>query len=339
MTLRRLPLALAALLALTGPAIAQDAPQPLRQVVLATGTVDGLYWRVGGALQGLLNGDRKEPTLRLSVETSDGSVQNVQLLTNGRVDAALVQSDVQHQAVLGEGEAFPQPASALRALFSLHAEPFTIVARSDAGIQTVADLAGKSVAVGGTGSGYRLTLRALMGELGWTADSFARLDASSASDAAAALCARRIDAFVMTAGIPAPAVTQATQACDAVLVPARDGKIDLLLERRPDYAVLTVPAGSYPGQSGDIATFGVRATLVASTAMSDDDAYEIVRTVFDNLDSLRKSAPALAGLEAKAMAGEGLTAPLHEGALRYFREKNLLPKPAPAAEAPAPARN
>lgn len=319
------------------PAPAAEAPQ-VHSITVGTGAVDDLYYPVAGALQRAVNRSRREHNIRLSVETTEGSVQNLQLLAGGRIDMALVQGDVQRLAVAGEGDAFPQPASGLRALFSLYEEPFTIVARSDAGIQTVADLAGKAVGTGGPGSGVRLTMRAAMNELGWKPDSFARLEPLAGSAAATALCSRQLDAFVIVSGAPAPAAMQAAGSCGAVLVPARDGKIDLLLQHRADYGQLTIPAGTYPGQSADISTFGARATVVATTAMSDDDAYEIVRAVFENLATVKAALPALGDLDPKLMAGEGLAAPLHDGALRYFQEKNLIAKPAPAA-APAPAAN
>ena len=129
--------------------------------------------------------------------------------------------------------------------------------------------------------------------------------------------------MVYSAGHPNASIAQATKLCDAVLVDVRGSVIDKLLADNPYYAPATIPGGMYAGNPDDIRTFGVKATVVTSADVPVALVYAVVAAVFDHLDQLHKMHPAFAGLEARKMAREGLSAPLHEGAARYFKEKGL----------------
>ena len=238
-----------------------------------------------------------------------------------------MQSDVQRDALEGTGgfaEAGPLPE--LRAVMALYPEPLTIVARADAGIDELDDLEGKRVALGPPGSGTRAHRR--------RADRRARLDARRASPPrpsstprarAAALCAGEVDAFLYAVGHPALAIQEATAACPAVLVDAAGPAVEALVGSDPAWSAATIPAGLYRGTPREVATFGVGATLVTRAEVPEDVVYTLVRDVFEDFETLKGLNPALVALDPEAMVAGGLTAPLHPGAERYFRERGWLP--------------
>jgi len=212
----------------------------------------------------------------------------------------------------------------LRSVFSIHPEPFTVVARADAGITTFADLKGKRVNIGNAGSGQRATMDVLMNALGWTTADFALASELQAAEQSQALCDNNIDAMVYTVGHPSGSIQEATTACDAVLVTVAGPEVDQLVADFPYYRVATIPGGMYRGNDSDVATFGVGATLVTSADVPDDVVYALVKSVFDDIDQFRSLHPAFANLDPRQMANDGLSAPLHPGAERYFREAGLI---------------
>lgn len=302
-----------------------QAAEP-RLVRTGTGSLAGLYFPVGVALCRLVNQHRPQTGLRCAAQPSAGSVQNIRDLRAGVYDLALAQSDNQQQALQGTGPFADQgPFGDLRAVMALYPEPLTIVARADAGIASLADLKGKRVAIGAPGSGQRALMDGLVGALGWTIADFAAAPETPPEQLSRALCSGAIDAFVQAVGHPALVILAATSDCDAHLVPAAGPVVDRLVADNPAYVVATIPGGLYRGNPDPVPTFGVGATLVTRADVPDAEIYAITRAIFTDLATLRGLNPALAGLDAKAMASDGLTAPLHPGAERYYREAGLLP--------------
>ena len=294
-------------------------------VTIGTGGVTGVYYPTGGAIQRLVNRGREEHGIRVSVESTGGSIYNANAIRQGELDMGVVQSDVQYNAYHGvETFADQGPFEELRAVFSLHGEPFTVVARADAGIRTFEDLQGKRVNIGNPGSGQRATMEVLMDAYGWTREDFAQVSELQSSEQAQALCDNNVDAIVFTVGHPNGSIQEATTTCDTVLVQVQSDIVDTLVEENPYYAYSTIPGGMYEGNPDDVVTFGPKATFVSSTATSPDVVYHIVAAVFGDLDSFKRLHPAFAGLEAEAMTSEGLSAPLHEGAERYYQENGLM---------------
>lgn len=258
---------------------------------------------------------RSEHGIRCGAESTGGSVFNINAIRSGELEFGVAQSDWQYHAVNGTSRFEEQGAfEELRAVFSVHPEPFTVVARADAGISTFEDLQGKRVNVGNPGSGQRGTMEVLMEAMGWTMDDFTVASELQAAEQSQALCDNNIDAMVYTVGHPSGSIQEATTACDAVLVTVANDAVDGLVADNPFYRTATIPGGMYRGNDGDVMTFGVGATFVTSTAVSDDVVYEVVKAVFENLDQFR-------GLH---MANDGLSAPLHPGAERYYREAGLI---------------
>lgn len=292
-------------------------------VTIGTGGVTGVYYPTGGAICRLVNRNRAEHGIRCSVESTGGSVYNVNALRQGQLEFGVAQSDVQSQAYNGEGE-FTEPFEGLRAVFSVHPEPFTVVARADAGIESFDDLQGKRVNIGNPGSGQRVLMERLMEAKGWTTSDFALASELQAAEQSQALCDNNIDAMVYSVGHPSGSIQEATTACDSVLVDVTGPEVDQLIEENNYYRVATIPGGMYRGNDGDTTTFGVGATFVTSEQVSEDVAYEVTKAVFENIDQFRSLHPAFADLDPEQMANDGLSAPLHPGAQRYFEEAGLL---------------
>ena len=314
------PIALAALAAgLAGPVAAQEE----NFITIGTGGVTGVYYPTGGAICRLVNRTRAETGIRCSVESTGGSVFNVNAIQQGQLEFGVAQSDVQAQAYTGEGQ-FEAPFEGLRSVFSVHPEPFTVVARAGAGIETFDDLQGKRVNIGNPGSGQRALMERLMAEKGWTTSDFSLASELQAAEQSQALCDNNIDAMVYSVGHPSGSIQEATTACDSVLVDVSGPEVDALVENNAYYRTATIPGGMYRGNDEDTMTFGVGATFVTSDAVDEEVVYQVTKAVFDNIDQFRGLHPAFANLDPQQMANDGLTAPLHPGAERYFREAGLL---------------
>jgi len=295
------------------------------ELQIGTGSTAGVYYRVGRAICSLVNRQSAELELTCEAIPTKGSIANLQDVRDGKQQIALAQSDWQFHAAEGSGPfASGGPDEKLRSLFSVHGEPFTVVARRDSEIESLDDLKGKRVNVGNPGSGQRATMEVVMAALGWTTDDFALVESLPADQQSLALCHDRVQAIVYTVGHPNASIGKAIGLCDALIVEVGGPAIDKLVAERPYYAYTEIPGGIYNGNDESVKTFGVKATVVASADLDADTAYAIVKTVFENLDRFRGMHPAFGTLEAKPMVTDGLTAPLHEGAVRYYKEKGLM---------------
>jgi len=311
-------LALSCLLGAPLPAAAQQ-----KFVTIGTGGVTGVYYAVGGAICRLVNKDRAKSGLRCSVESTGGSVYNVNAIKAGELDFGLAQSDVQYLAYNGAGS-FKSADKDLRAVFSVHPEPFTLVARKEAGINNFSDLKGKRVNVGNPGSGTRSAMEELLAAEGMKMSDFGLASELKADEHGPALCDNKIDAFFYGVGHPSANIQDPTTTCGAKLVPLTDAHIDALVAKHPYYAKVSIPGGIYANNPNPTPTYGVLATMVTSAKVPADVVYTITKAVFENLDEFKKLHPAFAHLNAQEMIKNGLSAPIHEGAMRYYREKGWL---------------
>jgi TRAP transporter TAXI family solute receptor len=318
---------LVSIIVIASMALGIGVARPIQAEEIAIGTASraGVYFQVGQAICRLLNAETAQHGVVCKALPTDGSIDNLRQIRAAKRQLGIVQSDWQYHAVNGTGtfEAVG-PDTDLRALFSVHGESFTVVARRDAGIESLDDLKGKRVNIGNPGSGQRATLEVLMAAKGWDKNVFSLANELSASEQSLALCHDRVQAMVYVVGHPNASVAQAVNLCDALIVPVTGPVVDRLLADNPYYARTQVPGGAYKGNPKPVGTFGVKATVVASTRLSPDTAYLLVKTVFENLDDFKKQHPAFANLEAADMIKDGLSAPLHDGALRYYREKGWL---------------
>ena len=317
------PPGLIAVFILIGLGVAAPRAQEPRIITIGTGPVTGVYYPTGGAICRLVNLARRDHGIRCSVESTAGSIDNVGRLRAGEVDLAVVQSDVQHQARRGKGPFQGEPAfRRLRSLFSAHAEPLTVVARADAGIATLRDLAGQRVGLGAPGSAARVTLGRLMTALRWTPKTFAAVLKAPPAEQVQALIDDRIDAAAFVTEHPNSTIEQVTRLTDSVLIDVTGGAVERLV-RKPFYAKAVIPGATYPGSDDDVESFGVRATLVTTADLPDDVVYEVIKAVFANLDDFRQLHPAFAPLVAEEMTQQALSARLHPGARLFYEEAGL----------------
>jgi hypothetical protein len=252
-------------------------------------------------------------------------VYNLNAIASGELDMGVAQSDWQYHAYNGTDKfAEKGPNKDLRSVFSVHPEPFTVVARADAGIKNFEDLKGKRVNVGNPGSGQRGTMEVLMEKLGWTMDDFKLASELKPAEQSQALCDNKIDAFVYTVGHPNGSIKEATTSCDAVIVNVTGPAVDALVADNPYYRYATIPGGMYRGTDEDAKTFGVGATFVTSAKVPDNVIYVVVQAVFENFDDFKKLHPAFSVLKKEEMVKDGLSAPLHDGAAKYYKEVGLI---------------
>lgn len=321
-TVSRVSLA-AAVLALTAPLAPVQAQQKF--MTIGTGGVTGVYYAAGGAICRLVNKDRAKHGYRCTVESTGGSVANINTIKANDLDFGVAQSDWNYHAYKGTS-AFEKsgPFTDLRSVFSLHAEPFTVLARADANVKTFTDLKGKRVNVGNPGSGTRASMDQLLAAMGWKISDFGLAAELKADEHGAALCDNKIDAFFYGVGHPAANIQDPVTTCGAKLVSITGPAVDKLVADNPFYAKATIPGGMYKGNDQPTQTYGVLATFVTSAKAPDDQVYTLVKAVFDNFDDFKKLHPALAHLNPENMIKDGLTAPLHPGAVKYYKEKGWI---------------
>ena len=314
--------ALAASLVVAG-AFAPAAQAQQKYITIGTGGVTGVYYAAGGAICRLVNKDRKAHGIRCSVESTGGSVFNINTIKAGELDMGVAQSDVHFNAAKGMGP-FKEPMPELRAVFGLHPEPVTVVARKEANIRSFADFKGKRFNVGNPGSGTRSSLEELIGAMGWKLSDFSLASELKADEHGPALCDGKIDGFFYLVGHPSANIQDPTTVCGAKLVSVSGAAVDKLVREKPYYAKAAIPGGLYPNNPQATETYGVLATFVSSSKVPADTIYQVVRAVFDNFDEFKKLHPALGVLTPQAMIKDGLSAPLHDGARKYYREKGWL---------------
>lgn len=300
------------------------AAQP-KIMTIGTGGVTGVYYSVGGALCRLVNRDRAKSGIRCTVEASAGSVANVDSLNREALSFGLIQSDVEFSALKGIGAFEKAGARAqLRSVFSIYPEALTVLASKDSTALMLSDLKKKRLSLGLSGSGSRALIEEWFAATGWQAEDRVTVQERSADEQGYALCEGKIDAMAYVVGHPAPNVARTLKDCNVRLVGLDPANMAKYLETRP-YAVRSdIAAGTYPSVTTAVPTVAVLAVLTTHAGVSDDMVYAAVKSIFENLDELKTLHPVLANLSPKNMITQGLTAPLHPGALRYYKEKGWL---------------
>jgi TRAP transporter TAXI family solute receptor len=296
-----------------------------KYITIGTGGVTGVYYAAGGAICRLVNKDRKVHNIRCSVESTGGSVFNINTIKAGELDMGVAQSDVQFNALKGVANFKDAGAYGdLRAVFSLHPEPFTVLSRKEANIKSFTDFKGKRFNVGNPGSGTRASMEELLAAMAWKMSDFALAAELKADEHGPALCDGKIDGFFYGVGHPSANIQDPTTTCGAKLVSLTGPAVDKLVKERSYYAKASIPGGLYPNNPQATETYGVLATFVSSSKAPNETIYAVVKAVFDNFDEFKKLHPALANLKPETMIKDGLSAPLHDGAVKYYKEKGWL---------------
>lgn len=304
--------------------LSQAQAKPYK-VTIGTGGLTGVYYPTGGSICRLVNKDTSKHGIECKVESTGGSVYNINTIRAGELEMGVAQSDWQYHAYNGTSKFENKgPFKELRAVFSVHPEPFTVVARKDSGIKNLKDLVGKRVNIGNPGSGQRGTMEVLMKAMGWTKDTFKQTSQLKSSEQSKALCDNKIDAMVFTVGHPSGSIKEATTTCESVLVNISGEQVEKLIADNDYYRSAVIPGGMYKGNNQDVKTFGVGATFIASAETPDDVVYTVVKSVFENFDKFKKLHPAFENLKKEEMVRDALSAPLHNGAKKYYKEVGLL---------------
>jgi len=293
-------------------------------VSIGTGGVTGVYYPTGGAICRLVNKNRKEHGIRCSAESTGGSIYNINTLRAGELEFGVAQSDWQYHAYNGTSKFVDQGKfEDLRAVFSVHPEPVTIIAHDDSGVANITDLKGKRLNIGNPGSGTRGTWEVLEEALGWQRSDLKLAAEMKSAETGAAVCDGKIDAYFWLVGHPSALTQESLATCAAHLVNATGPAIDKLVADNSYYRTATIPAGMYNNDK-DVTTFGVGATFVTSAKVPEEVVYILVKAVFDNFDTFKKLHPAFANLSEKEMITDSLSAPLHDGAAKYYKERGWM---------------
>lgn len=294
-------------------------------LVIGTGAITGIYYPTGGAICRVINKERKHLGLRCAAESTPGSIYNLNSLRAAEFDFAIVQSDWQEHAVNGtsvfnKDKGFDK----LRHLFSLYTEAFTVIVKKTSNIKTFDDIKDKIVNIGHQGSGVKATMEEVMKVKSWTKENFKSLTQLKPTEQARALCDGKIDVMIVASGHPNSSVQEVASLCETRLIDVSGTEIQNFIKSNPEFSTIVIPGGMYNGSPNDVTTFGIKATLVSTSDVSDKLAYNLTKAVFENLQKFKTLHPVLAGITPEKMVMEGRTAPFHKGAEQYYTERGWL---------------
>ncbi|MCF0253087.1 MAG: TAXI family TRAP transporter solute-binding subunit [Duodenibacillus sp.] len=317
-----LPLAFCAAMALS---CGTAAGAPTKYVTIGTGGITGVYYPTGGAVAKIINAKRSTYGVRASVESTGGSKFNINAIASGDLDFGIAQADTQWMAFNGKGAWEGKPVKKLRAVFALAPEAVTFIAAEDSGIKTIQDVKGKRINLGDPGSGNRINALDIFKTAGIVPGKDFMDEKLKPADAPRILQDGRIDGFFYTVGHPNGNIKEATAGARKCRIVSITG-MEALLKDAPYYAMTTIDMKQYPtaANAGEkVETLGMLATLVTTSDTPDDVVYAITKEVMENLDAFKKLHPALGSLTRESML-QGLTAPLHNGAAKYYKEVGLI---------------
>lgn len=312
----------AAALALTFGAGTHTARAQQQDLLIGGGSVTGVYYQVALQVCNLINKHARDKYNCVG-RPALGSVFNINAVNRGLLDFGVAQSDRNWQATNGAADWKGKPVGKLRSVFSMHPEAVLLMTRADSGISSVGDLKGKRVNIGNPGSGQRGNAEDVLRIYGIDKDSDIDAEGLQQHDASRALIDRKIDAFFYTVGNPSAAITEPANTTKTDLIAINSQGIRDFISDKPYYVMTRIPAGTYKGIDHDTETYAVKATVVASADASEQMVYDVVKTVFERLDDLKQSHAAFRILTPKEML-QGLSAPLHPGAERYYKERGWL---------------
>ena len=304
--------------------LALSAPQAMakQDILFGGASITGVYYQVALQISNMMNKHMGAEYNYIGRPTG-GSVFNINALDRGAFDFAVAQSDRNFQGYNGTADWEGKPVAALRSVFSMHPETVMLVTRKDTGFTSVEDLKGKRVNIGNPGSGQRGNAEDVLRMYGLDFNTDFRAEALQQHEASRALVDRNVDAFFYTVGNPSAAIEEPAQSVDLDMVPLNSDAVKAFVAEHPFYIMTSIPAGTYRGIDRDIETYAVTATVVTNDSVSEQVVYDMVKTVFENLDELRASHAAFRHLKPEEML-QGLSAPLHPGAEKYYKEKGWM---------------
>ncbi len=294
-------------------------------ITIGTGGITGVYYPTGGAIAKIINAAEKTYGIRATAESTAASVFNINAVMSGDLDFGITQADRQYQAYNGLSEWEGKPQKGLRAVFALAPEMVTFIAAEDSNIKSLSDVKGKVINIGNPGSGNRQNAIDVFDAAKINYEKDFKAEGIKAADAPRMLQDGRIDGFFFTVGHPNGTIKEATAGKRKVrIIPIED--IKALTKQFPYYSLATIDMSHYPDATNasdkKVTTVSMLATFVTNEKTPDDVVYAITKEIFENLDEFKKLHPALATLTPQSML-EGLTAPIHPGALKYYKEIGL----------------
>lgn len=291
-------------------------------ITIGTGSVTGTYYPTGGAICRLVNQYKKDSKIRCSVESTDGSLYNLNSINNKDIDFGIVQSDILYQTQKEEKNT-KDDYSKLKSVMAIYPELLTLVTRKDANINSLIDLKDKRINLGNSGSGNESTALTLFNEINIEKSDLKLAGTFSASEMPDALKENKIDGYFYMVGHPTTNIKDAANSISVKIVSIENTILDSLIKKYPYYAKGTIQADTYKGQKEEIITFGVKAVLVTNENVSEKVVYSLVKAILENFDEFKKLHPAYSNITKESLL-EGLSAPLHDGAKRYYKEIGLI---------------
>lgn len=291
-------------------------------VLFGGASIVGVYYQVALQISNLMNKNMGQKYNYIGRPTG-GSVFNINSMIRETFEFAVAQSDRNFQAFNGLADWKGKPVRNLRSVFSMHPETVMLVTRKDTGIKKVADIKGKRINIGNPGSGQRFNAEEVLKIYGIDQNKDIMAEGLQQHEASRALVDRKIDAFFYTVGNPSASIEEPAQSTDIVMIFLDHPDIKKLAEERPYYVYTKIPAGTYRGVDYDVPTYAVTATVITHEKVADEVVYDMVKTVFERLEDLKASHAAFRILEPKQML-QGLSAPLHPGAIKYYEEKGWM---------------
>lgn len=285
-------------------------------ISIATGGTSGTYYPIGGALAKVFNENIEG--MNASAQSTGASVTNTRLIYNNSVEMAILQNDIANYAVNGQNQFEDNQVENMTGIAALYPEVIQIIVRTEAEINSIQDLKGKSVAVGAPGSGAEANAKQILEFFGLDYDDIEE-DYLSFGEAASRLKDRQIDAAFLTAGIPTAAVMDVAATQGISLINFNEQDIKALNSEYPYLTGVTVPAGTYNGLDEDIQTVALKAILVAESSLSNEVVYNITKSIFENRNTLISAHDRAKDIKLET-ALNGMTVKLHPGAQKYYDE-------------------
>ncbi len=292
-------------------------------ITIGTGGVTGTYYPTGGAVCRMVNKKKKETKIRCSVESTGGSVYNVNNIKAGELDFGTVQSDVAYQAYKGEGNFADAPFKELRSVMAIYPELLALVVRKDSGINEFKDIKGKRINLGNPGSGQANTAPIIMEKFGLKDDDLKLAGVLKAPECPAALTDNKIDGYFYMVGHPTANIKDASNSVAIDIIDINSKEAKEVVDEHPYYAFGVIPAGTYSGVDRDVTSIGVKAVLVTSADVDDKAVELIVSTILENFDDFKELHPAYKGITKESLL-EGTSVPLHKAAEAYYKKVGLI---------------
>lgn len=304
---------------------AQSERRKLTHLLLGTGSVQGVYFPIGGVICRLVNRHKTSHRIRCSLESTGGSIYNLRQLRDDKFDLVFAQSDWQYHAYHGSSTFKDKgPDQALRAVFALEADPLALIVKKDSEITNFSELEGRTVSFGYTRSLQHRIIDDLITAKGWSQSSFKEVRPMSDKRQISQVCEGKLDSILLLTSSLDDNLKQVPENCELKMLPITDAAINTLIKEKPYYRKGYVQKGRYLNSTEDVKSFGLGATFVAHESTSPKAIYNVVKEVVENFRDFTSLHPSLATLDKKELPYAGISIPLHPGAKRYYKEARLL---------------